>query len=220
VYSDPSRVAVEVVAIYARVPHEFRSRSDEINGSTRIDSSAHDAIVHYIDAPLLGTLLFSNTRIGRPVDKRVAGLTLFEARPPPSSATTFDALGSDVVSDRYGRFYQSLRKLGKVDTQGDGSLRIRVPGGMPLSLALTDKDGKLLSFGANAPFTGLMRQREATQFYPGERLKQGMSRRLFNGVCAGCHGSISGRELDIGISVDVLTSASRTLASGELEDLH
>jgi hypothetical protein len=39
-----------------------------------------------------------------------------------------------------------------------------------------------------------------------------MPRKLFNGVCAGCHGSVSGRELDIAVDVDVLTSASLTLA--------
>jgi hypothetical protein len=64
-----------------------------------------------------------------------------------------------------------------------------------------------------------MRQREAMQFYPGERSKQSLPRTLFNGVCAGCHGSISGRELDVGVNVDVLTSASRTLASDDLVDL-
>jgi hypothetical protein len=218
-YSEGQRVAIEAVAVYARVPHEFQSRGEEINGSTQIDPSATDATVHYLDLPLLGTLLFSNTRVGRPIDSRVAGLELFEPRPPPSSARSFDELGAAVINDRYGRYYESLRSLGHAPMQGDGSLRIRIPGGMPVTLALTDKNGKLMSFQGRAPFTGLMRQREATQFYPGERAKQAMGRALFNGVCAGCHGSISGRELDVGISVDVLTSASRTMASDELHDL-
>jgi mono/diheme cytochrome c family protein len=46
-----------------------------------------------------------------------------------------------------------------------------------------------------------------------------MPRRLFNGVCAGCHGSISGRELDSAVDVDVLTSASQTMADDELLEL-
>jgi hypothetical protein len=90
---------------------------------------------------------------------------------------------------------------------------------VPLTLALTDGDGKVLSFADGAPFSGAMRQREAMQFYPGERAKQALSRHLFDGLCAGCHGSVSGRELDVGISVDILTSASRSLASDELRDL-
>ena len=90
---------------------------------------------------------------------------------------------------------------------------------MPLTLALTGDDGDVLRLPEGAPFSGPMRQREATQFYPGERVKQALPRRLFNGVCAGCHGSISGRELDIGITVDVLTAASRTLARDAMVDL-
>jgi hypothetical protein len=77
---------------------------------------------------------------------------------------------------------------------------------------LLGADDKPLSFAAGAPFKGAMRQREEIQFYPGEHLKQSMQRKLFNGVCAGCHGSVSGRELDIAVDVDVLTSASLTLA--------
>ncbi|MCB9637035.1 MAG: hypothetical protein H6721_33420, partial [Sandaracinus sp.] len=47
---------------------------------------------------------------------------------------------------------------------------------------------------------------------PGEALNQSMPRRLFNGLCGTCHGSISGRELDSAVRIDVLTGASRTLA--------
>ncbi len=218
-YSEPDRVALEPAAVYARVPHLYQSRPDEPNGSTRVESGQSDAVVHYLDLPLLGTLLFSNTRVGRPIDSRVKGIELLQPQPPPAGAQSFDEIGSGVASDRYGRFYQSLRSLGKANVHPDGSLRVRVPGGTPLTLQLVDGDGKALSFEDGAPFSGPMRQRETTQFYPGERLKQSMQRHLFNGLCAGCHGSISGHELDVGISVDVLTSASHTLASDDLRDL-
>jgi hypothetical protein len=219
VFSAPDRVAIEAAALYARVPHTFASRGDEINGSTHIEQGQQDAIVHFLDVPLLGTLLFANTRTGRPIDTRVAGLELLAPQPPPASADSFDQLGGDVVSDRYGRFYQSLRSLGKANAHPDGSLRVRIPGGMPLTLALVDSKGRQLQFPAHAPFSGPMRQREAIQFYPGERVKQLMPRHFFDGLCAGCHGSVSGRELDVAVSVDVLTSASRTAASDELRDL-
>jgi hypothetical protein len=64
-----------------------------------------------------------------------------------------------------------------------------------------------------------VRQREELQFYPGERVRMSIPRRLFNGVCGGCHGSISGRELDVVVSVDVLTTASKTLADDDLLEL-
>jgi hypothetical protein len=220
VHTPASGVAVEPVAIYARSPAEvFRSRIDEVNGSTRVDADAEDAVIHILDVPLLGTLLFSNTREGRPIDFRVAGVELLESRPPPGDARDFADLGGDVVEDDFGRFYQSQRSLGSAPLAGDGSVRVRVPGGMPLSLALQDPQGEVLAFGGDDPFAGPMRQREALQFYPGERAKQSIPRRFFNGLCGGCHGSISGRELDVVVDVDVLTSASRTLSSDELVDL-
>ncbi len=219
IYADPDRVAVEVVAVYARAQHGvFQSRSDEVNGSTHIEAGAEDAVVHYLDVPLLGTLLFSNTREGRPLDRRVRGLEFFQPAPPPSSAANFDQL-DDVIEDEYGRFFQSLRSLGRASLQRDGSTRVRVPGGTPLIIALTGEDGDVLPFTGDAPFAGPMRQREAVQFYPGERVKQGMPRDLFDGICGGCHGSVSGRELDVGVDVDVLTAASATFASDELIDL-
>jgi hypothetical protein len=50
------------------------------------------------------------------------------------------------------------------------------------------------------------------QFYPGEVVRQGFRGPLFNGLCAGCHGSVSGYEADISINPDILTQASRVQA--------
>jgi hypothetical protein len=36
----------------------------------------------------------------------------------------------------------------------------------------------------------------------------GVSEPLFNAVCAGCHGSITGHEIDVGVTPDALTGAS------------
>lgn len=220
VWSDATLSAVQARALWAREPRTiFESRSDEVNGSTRVEPAQSDAVVHYLDVPLLGTLLFANTREGRPIDRRVRSVKLFESRPPPADADSFSQLGARVVHDDFGDFYQELRELGGADLEADGSLRARLPGGVPIVLELGDSSGKALSFGAGAPFTGSMRQREEMQFYPGERAKQSMPRRLFNGVCAGCHGSVSGRELDIAVDVDVLTSASQTQADDDMVNL-
>jgi hypothetical protein len=50
------------------------------------------------------------------------------------------------------------------------------------------------------------------QFYPGEVVKQGFRRRLFNGMCGGCHGSVSGREFELAANPDILTGASQVAA--------
>jgi hypothetical protein len=219
-WQDATRVAVEPSAVW---PHEARaiyeSRPDEANGSTQVVPGEQDAVVHYLDLPMLSTLLFSNTRIGRPIAREAVGVEIFESRPPPSDARSFADLSSNVQMDKFGTFYQELRSLGKAHLAPDGSMRVRLPGGMPVSIGLLNADDKLLTFPAGAPFTGPMRQREETQFYPGERLKQSTPRRLFNGVCGGCHGSISGRELDVVVNVDVLSGASLTLADDDPIDL-
>jgi hypothetical protein len=67
-------------------------------------------------------------------------------------------------------------------------------------------------FGPDDPFTGEVIQREQMQFYPGERSNQSFQRRFFNGLCGGCHGSITGRELDIAVDIDILTAASASMA--------
>jgi hypothetical protein len=220
VYGEPSRVAVEAVAVYPRVSHGvFTSRTDEPNGSSEIEPGAEGAIVHYLDVPLLGSLLFSNTRTGRAIDVRVGGVEFLASEPPPSSAVSFSALAANTMTDEHGTFYQSLRSLGRSGLRLDGSARVALPSGTPISLVLTSADGTPLAFPEGGPFTGVMRQRESMQFYPGERTKQALRRDLFNGLCAGCHGSISGRELDVHVAVDVLTGASKTDASDELHDL-
>jgi hypothetical protein len=54
----------------------------------------------------------------------------------------------------------------------------------------------------------LHHQREAMQFYPGEIARQSFKRRLFNGMCGSCHGSVSGLENDVATNPDILTRAS------------
>ncbi len=219
-WQDAQRVAQNPVAIWPRFARPvFVSRRDESNGSTHIEQGQQDATVHYTDLPMLATLLFSNTRIGRPIPFDFTTLQVFESRPAPASASSFGGTGALAIDDKYGTFYEDLHSLGKHELENDGSLFVRVPGGMPLMLGLAGSDAKLLTFGKGAPFTGPMRQREETQFYPGERAKQSMPRQLFDGLCAGCHGSLTGRELDSVVNVDVLTSASKTLAGDAPVDL-
>ncbi len=208
---------LEPVARYARMHTElFVSRVDEANGSTFIDADlAPSAQVTYVDFPMLATLLFDNTRNGRPIDTRIGGFRVHEVVPPPASATQFAGL-DNVATDAFGPFHAAQRDLGFVPLFGDGSARIRIPGGVPIVLQPTDADGNALNFLEGAPFTGEMRQREAVQLYPGEVLKQSFPRRFFNGFCGNCHGSISGRELDIAVMPDILTGASQATAADAL----
>jgi hypothetical protein len=52
--------------------------------------------------------------------------------------------------------------------------------------------------------------------YPGERANQSFRRDLFDGICAGCHGSVTGREDHVAVNPDILTQASQVTARGDL----
>lgn len=219
-WQDSSRVALSPRALWPRLSRgAFASRPDEANGSTRIEPGEADALVHYTDLPMLATLLFSNTREGRPIPAAFEQLQVFESRPAPPDALSFDGLGAAAVEDAFGTYYEELVSLGKRPLEADGSLHVRMPAGMPISLGALDASGKLLTFAKGAPLSGPMRQREEIQFYPGERAKQSVPRRFFRGLCAGCHGSVTGRELDVVVDVDILTGASKTLAGDVPVDL-
>ena len=208
------RAEIEAVAIYPRTSHGvFASRLDEVNGHTRLEPGARDAEVHVLDVPLLSTLLFANTRSGRPIDPRVAGVEVLTQVAPPVDATSFAALPDErVLNDAYGPLYVHQESLGRALAESDGSTRLRLPGGRAFSLALLGARGEQLSFAPGAPFTGTMVQREELQLFPGERASFGFKRALFDGMCGGCHGSVSGREVDVAVDVDALTRASETLA--------
>jgi hypothetical protein len=210
---EAGRANVEAAAIFPRVDREvFTSRLAEVNGASVIDPSQTDSIVAIADAGLLATLMFANTRTGRPIPQNVGGITVFEALPPAPGSTTFGDVAANVQMDAFGQVFVDYRELGTSATNPDSSLRIRIPGGTPILLRMNDDSNNPLMFDAHPLFTGEMRQREQIQFYPGERIGQSFPRRLFNGVCAMCHGSITGRELDSAVNVDIISQASQTLA--------
>jgi hypothetical protein len=72
---------------------------------------------------------------------------------------------------------------------------------VPLILEVDDGNGKPL-------FT----MSEEHQVIPGEYITPGPPRAVFNNICGGCHGSLSGSELDVAVSADALTGASVSLS--------
>lgn len=187
----------------------FRSRLDEPNGATQVfddDDHKGQAQITFLDAPVLSSLLFQNTRTGRTLPTGDLGLSLWEDFPPEKGVTSFDSASSgSVYSDDYGQVYVRRGLLGSPTVYADGSAGVLIRGGMPLVLQARVK----LAADASATYHF---QREEMQFYPGEVVRQGFRQPLFNGLCAGCHGSISGYEADISPNPDILTQASRVAA--------
>lgn len=209
---DAGSAEVDAIAIYAR-PNRGVFASDG-GGIDRpvIEPGQSDAIVQFNDFPMIQSLMFRNTREGRPIDFRIGGFDVLRHQPPPNDMR--ELAGDGVIVDSFGAFYSSYETLGWVPLYEDGSTSMRLPGGIPISFRMTDAEGAPLDMAEGMPFDGPALQREHEQYYPGERIKRSIPRRFFNTTCGGCHGSISGRELDVSIDADVVTGASANLARG------
>ena len=97
-------------------------------------------------------------------------------------------------------FDASGARVGSVPLAADGSVKIRAPSGLPVYL------------GAGVNGNEVFRMSEEHQFGPGENIALGVREAVFDQVCGGCHGSVSGREIDVGVSPDALTGASESLS--------
>jgi hypothetical protein len=186
---------LEAQLVYKREPRPlYRNVTQLVFGGSVDGSDSSRAIVHYPDLPMLATLLGANLRTGRFIDRMrgAAQVVLYEDQAPPAdlAAAMAARTGSENVA-------QSRRRLGAADLEADGSVQLRLPPLTPLVLELVDGDGQAL-------FT----MSEEDQLGPGEHISRGVPRRFFNSTCGGCHGSISGRELDIALDPDALTGAS------------
>jgi hypothetical protein len=190
---------IEAVLAYKREPRPLFDNLTQLvfGGHADPSSDPMHATVHYPDLPMLGTLLGANLRTGRFVDelRKAAKVAIYQDRPP-----------ADVASGMAGKtgtqgVYQNRKLLGTAGLAADGSALLRLPSLTPLVIELQDGSG-------NAVFT----MSEEDQLGQGEVISRGVPQKFFNSVCAGCHGSVSGIELDIAITPDALTGASVSMS--------
>ncbi len=146
------------------------------------------------DAPMLFTLLTGNLRRGRPVDafRPAKFLAVYSEGMCPAGACSAGANG----------IFESRMLLGTAPLADDGSVLVRIPAQTGVVFELQD--------GNNKP---IVTMGEEHQVGPGEHISMGVSQALFDVVCAGCHGSVSGHELDVGVSADALTGASASISA-------
>jgi hypothetical protein len=97
--------------------------------------------------------------------------------------------------------YTNRMALGSAGLAADHSLKVAVPAGKPIILELVDSSG-----------TPLFTMSEEHQVTDGEYITPGAPRSLFNNICGGCHGSITGAELDVSVTADTLTGASVSMS--------
>jgi hypothetical protein len=191
---------VDAVAVYPRADKGiFVATPDEPNGNTYIEPGDPNADVSVLDMTVLASLLFQNTPTGRVVEPDLKFFEVYEELPP--DVTAFPDCGGNTACDAIGKVYVRRRSLGSVPVASDGSAHFAVPGGMPILLRLADdSESKML----NLPRW----QRETMTFVPGEHAHQAFPAPVFDHICAGCHGAISGHAVEAALNPDFLTQAS------------
>jgi hypothetical protein len=203
--SDGALSYVEAALGYKRGETELYDNRPQLvfGGHSGEPDTGTAGVMHFPDLPVLATLLGANLRRGRNVAAfdGAASLKVYEEQAPPAGATpdTVPLSGTTVQT------YTSRRLVGSAPLMSDHSLLALVPAGEPLILEVDDAKG-------NALFT----MTEEHQVTAGEYVTPGPPRAVFNAICGGCHGSLSGSELDIAASADALTGASVSLSRGTI----
>lgn len=172
----------------------YDNRRQLVFGGGAVGGDASTATVHMVDAPMLFTLLNGNLRRGRPVDAFRDARFLAVYRE--------GMCGANCTANTNGIF-QQRELIGRVPLQSDGSTKVTLPAREGIVFELQDGSrNTIITMG------------EEHQLGPGESISMGVSESLFNAVCGGCHGSISGSELDVEVTPDALTGASRSASAG------
>jgi hypothetical protein len=190
----PGRACVQAVMAYKRERRPLFNNVAQLVFGGHVDGSdPTHGTVSYPDLPMLATLLAANLRTGRFVDqyRGAKQVAIYQDLAPTDAASgAAGQVGSEKV-------YQNRMLYGTAPLNDDGSAKLRLPSLTPMIIELQDASGKPI-------FT----MSEEDQLGPGEVISRGVPQGFFNSVCGGCHGSVSGRELDIAIDPDALTGAS------------
>lgn len=183
---------VDAVLAYKHPPRQLyvNRRQLVFGGGNTGDPTT--SVLHMPDAPMIFTMLVANLRRGRPVDAFDSArfLAVYSEGTCPASNCMAP-----------GGLFESRALLGKVPLESDGSVKVALPSTQGVILELQDANG-------NAVVT----MGEEHQLGPGEQISMGVPRALFDGICGGCHGSISARELDVVPTPDALTGASQSIS--------
>jgi hypothetical protein len=188
-----SSALVDAVLAYKYPPRVlYDNRRQLVFGGSDTGDPAH-AVLHMPDAPMVFTLLTGNLRRGRPVDafRKAKFLAIYTEGLCPAGCTA-----------NTNGIYQNRSLLGRAQLADDGSVRVQLPSATGVVLELQDdKQNSVIKMG------------EEHQLGPGEQISMGIVQPLFDAVCAGCHGSVTGHEVDVRVTPDALTGASASLSA-------
>lgn len=192
--SGNGKTRVDAVLVYKYPARAlYLNRRQLVFGGSTDPDVAHGT-VHMPDAPLVFTLLTGNLRRGRPVDafRSARFLAVYSEGLCPAAGCSPGANG----------IFESRQMLGLAPLADDGSVRVQLPSQTGVVFELQDGSKK-----------SLVKMGEEHQLGPGEQISMGIAAPLFDSVCAGCHGSITGYETDVGVTPDALTGASVSMSA-------
>jgi hypothetical protein len=194
---------VDAVIAYKYAPRQpYLNRRQLVFGGG-VEGDPSKAVVYMPDAPMVFTLLTGNLRRGRPVEafRNAKFLAVYREGACPAGACARTTNG----------IYQSRALLGKAPLKEDGSVKVALPSRTGMVFELQGDDGR-----------AIVTMQEEHQLGPGESIGMGVRQSIvnpagetvhvFDAVCGGCHGSVSGKELDVGVTADALTGASVSLS--------
>lgn len=196
-------VTADAVLAYKYPPRQLYLNRRQLVFGGGVDVDPGSAVLYMPDAPMVFTLLTGNLRRGRPVDAFRAAkfLAVYREGICPAGACNRTTNG----------IYQSRTLLGKAPLQDDGSVKLMLPPRTGVVFELQGDDGH-----------AIVTMQEEHQLGAGESIAMGVRESIvnaagdtvhvFDAVCGGCHGSVSGKELDIAVTADALTGASTSLS--------
>ena len=192
----------------AHTEQKFAWRADgrkpeDVDGVLRMPAGT-PAVVECYDYPLLESFLTDFAPRGaRTLRPDLAGVRVV-AQQPPGRADLHPTPGApDSFATPVGiGVHAPSRIVAEVPLEPDGSFYVEVPAEVPLKLQGLDADGMALH-SMNRWF----------YVQPGEKLTFAIPRSVFPLRCAGCHGALTGDRTDALGPPDIVTSASRVMAT-------
>ncbi|MEO6771873.1 MAG: hypothetical protein ABI467_02495 [Kofleriaceae bacterium] len=194
---------LDAVLAYKYPPREvYQNRRQLVFGGTISTDDPTHAVIYMPDAPMVFTVLTGNLRRGRPVDdfRKAKYLAVYSEGMCPAGSCPRTTNG----------IYESRTLIGKSQLADDGSAKVRLPAAQGVVLELQDDAGN-----------SIVKMTEEHQLGPGEQISMGVRESftnpdgtvtpMFDAVCGGCHGSVTGHELDVVVTPDALTGASQSI---------
>ncbi len=194
-------------------PHthqKFHPRDDDlepadVDGVERLPASAPSTgEIECYDYPLLQSFLidFSPTGAREFLDDQLAWVRIVR-QDPPRRVDVAPVHADDPFATRMGLGVHTPQTVvSEVPIESDGSFYARVPAEVPLIVQGLDRDRRAIH-SMNRWF----------YVQPGEKLTFAIPRSIFPTRCAGCHGAVTGRPADALGPTDVVTAASRVMAT-------